>query len=428
MESTGTCTLQPPPAPARAGRPAPAPVAIDRACALTPDLVDLLRFIIPAGQRVLALGPGSAELPAVLRANTAAVWDPVASEPAPEWHALPDWSELAALEECFEYIVLLGDGETDIEPPPGQLFADTATRCTPTGRLLLVDGPARSAVRQATLQRAATDAGWERMAIRHVLDHPTTVSVWRPPTPAGATASRKTASVVVAVRDERDNIEPIVESLPQLGGGTEIIMVEGHSRDGTREEIHRVMRAYPDKHVRLIEQTGRGPGNAILEGFDAATGDVILLFEGDQTSRAADLTPIFDMLATGDVDFVNGTRFVLPHEQGAMPLRNRLGNWAFARWASWFLRQPLTDVFCGLKGFDRTQYQKVRRNWGFLQTEDPFSDLEMLLGAARLTLKIAESPTRYHPRPYGATKTRFYSQGWQLAKVAAAAQRMFRWR
>ena len=57
----------------------------------------------------------------------------------------------------------------------------------------------------------------------------------------------KTASIVLTTRDERENIEPMVRAIPAVGASTEILIVEGHSRDGTREEIERVAKAYPTK-------------------------------------------------------------------------------------------------------------------------------------------------------------------------------------
>ena len=68
------------------------------------------------------------------------------------------------------------------------------------------------------------------------------------------------------------------------------------------------------------------------------------------------------------------------------------------------------------------------RNWGFLGKKDPFGDFELIFGAARLGLKIAEVPTRYMRRAYGSTKSRFFTHGWMLARIAWRATRMFKCR
>jgi len=167
-------------------------------------------------------------------------------------------------------------------------------------------------------------------------------------------------------------------------------------------------------------------GNAILEGFEAATGDVIVLLEADQTSPPRDVLKVFDVIASGRAEFVNGSRFIYPRERRAMPMLNVVGNWVFAMWFMWFLGQRTSDVLCGLKGFERKQFRRIRRNWGFLGVPDPFSDFEMLFGATRLGLKICEVPTRYRPRIYGRTKTRFLKHGWMLARMAVRATGVFR--
>ena len=55
-------------------------------------------------------------------------------------------------------------------------------------------------------------------------------------------------------------IERIVEETPQLGRESELIFVEGHSTDGTREEILRQIELHPEREIVYIEQTGHGQG------------------------------------------------------------------------------------------------------------------------------------------------------------------------
>jgi len=248
------------------------------------------------------------------------------------------------------------------------------------------------------------------------------------PAEASDTSRPKTASIVLTVRDERYNVAAMVRAIPDVGERTEIIFVEGHSTDGTRAEIERVIREAPDRDIRLLVQDGVGQGDAILKGFSAARNDVIILIEADQTSPAEDALKAFSVVATGRADYVNGSRFVYPRAIGSMPRLNVLGNAAFAAWFTWFLRQRTSDVLCGLKAIRREHFQRLRRNWGFLGLRDPFGDFELLFGAARLGLKIGEVPTRYTCRRYGKSKSRFFAHGWMLARMALRATRVFKCR
>lgn len=248
------------------------------------------------------------------------------------------------------------------------------------------------------------------------------------PSPGLRPPDYRSCTIVLTTRDECSNIEPMVRAIPKVGEHTEILFVEGHSVDGTREEIKRVAAAYPDKNIRLVVQDGIGQGDAIREGFKQAQGDVVILLEADQTSPAEDVLKVWELISTGRADFVNGTRAVYPMTPGAMPPVNRLGNLLFAVWFTWFLGQRTTDVLCGIKGISKRQFQKLERNWGFLGLFDPFGDFELLFGASRLGLQICEVPTRYRPRVYGQTKSRVLSHGWILARMAARATGVFKCR
>lgn len=248
------------------------------------------------------------------------------------------------------------------------------------------------------------------------------------PSPCVCPPTHRTCTIVLTTRDERDNIEPMVRAIPQVGEETEILFVEGHSTDGTRQEIERVVACYPDKNIRLVVQKGIGQGDAIREGFSQARGDVIILLEADQTSPAEDVLRVWDVIASGRADYVNGTRAVYPKAPGSMRSVNYLGNLLFAIWFTWFLGQRTTDVLCGLKGISKNQFNKLVKNWGFLGLFDPFGDFELLFGASRLGLQICEIPTRYLPRVYGQTKSRVMKHGWILARMAAKATGAFKCR
>ena len=100
---------------------------------------------------------------------------------------------------------------------------------------------------------------------------------WRPL----ADAQNKSCSVVITCRDEEGNIEGLVTRMPKMGKNTEIIFVEGHSRDRTVERINEMIIRYPEKDIRLLKQRGIGQGDAFRYGFDEARGDFVIWLEAD---------------------------------------------------------------------------------------------------------------------------------------------------
>lgn len=237
---------------------------------------------------------------------------------------------------------------------------------------------------------------------------------------------RQSLSIVLTVRDERGNIEPIVNSLPQICSNQEILFVEGHSSDGTREEIERVMVLYPGKNIRLLVQPGKGQGDAIRVGFKAARGDIIILYEGDGTSTPDDIQYFYDALCSGRFEFVEGSRFIYPFDDESMTFLKKAGNIFFARWFSWFLGQHTTDVLSGIKAITKKEYETIYAHWGFLGLEDPFGDFELLYGAFRFGLNCCEIPMHYRPRPYGVSKSHVFRHGFYLLRMAARGFWMFR--
>lgn len=233
-------------------------------------------------------------------------------------------------------------------------------------------------------------------------------------------------TICLTVRNEKGNIEKIVESIPKICRKQEILFVEGYSTDGTREEIERVMKLNPLKNIRVIGQPGRGQGDAIKVGFKAARGEIIILYEGDCTSDPGDITYFYEAIKNGMFEFIEGSRFVYPLSLKSMPLVNQIGNTIFAKLFSFFLGQKTTDVLSGIKAILRRDYDLLFERWGFLGFDDPFGDFELLYGAARIGLKIGEIPMRYYPRTYGESKTKRFTQGLYLLRMVAKGYMMFR--
>lgn len=230
-------------------------------------------------------------------------------------------------------------------------------------------------------------------------------------------------SIVVPCRNERGNIRAAVTRLPAFGTSQEIIFVDGHSSDGTVEEIERVIAEFPDQHIRLLRQTGRGKGDAVRQGFAAATGDVLMILDADLTVPPEDLPKFHEAIARGKGEFINGCRLIYPMQDEAMRALNQLGNKFFALCFSWLLGQTIKDTLCGTKVLRRTDYEQIAANRHFFGDFDPFGDFDLLLGASKLNLKIVEVPVRYRSRTYGETKIHRFRHGFILLKMVLYAWR-----
>jgi glycosyltransferase involved in cell wall biosynthesis len=230
-------------------------------------------------------------------------------------------------------------------------------------------------------------------------------------------------SVVIPARNEAGNIREIAERVPRMGLQTEIVFVEGHSSDDTWQEIQKAVQSCNENACKALRQAGQGKGDAVRMGFAHATGDVLMILDADMTVPPEDLPRFYRALISGKGEFVNGVRLVYPMQDQSMRFINMVGNKFFSFAFSWLLDQPIKDTLCGTKVLWRSDYAKIAANRQHFGDFDPFGDFDLLFGAAKLNLRIAEIPIRYRSRTYGRTNIDRWRHGWLLLRMVWFAAR-----
>jgi hypothetical protein len=246
-----------------------------------------------------------------------------------------------------------------------------------------------------------------------------TVAVLRPR--VSTERERPSLTIVIPARNEKGNIEDALRRMPDFGALTEIIFVEGHSSDGTWEEIQRVTSTWNGTaglRVRALQQTGKGKADAVRLGFSKAAGDVLTILDADLTMPPEKLTRFYDAYCQGAADFINGTRLVYPMEGEAMRFLNRLGNVFFAKLLSFVLDVRLGDSLCGTKLVSRRDYERFVRWRNDFGDFDPFGDFELLFPAAVLGTGIIDIPVFYRARTYGTTNIHRFRDGAILFRMS----------
>lgn len=230
-------------------------------------------------------------------------------------------------------------------------------------------------------------------------------------------------SVIVPARNEAGNIKAIFERVPIMGSKTELVFVEGHSKDDTFNTIEREIAAHPSIPSLLLQQTGVGKGDAVRLGYDKASGDILMILDADLTVPPEDLPRFYDALCSGKGEFINGVRLVYPMEDQAMRFLNLLGNKAFSLAFSWLLGQPIKDTLCGTKVLWKSDYQVIAANRSYFGKFDPFGDFDLIFGAVKQNLRIIDLPIRYRERKYGSTNISRWKHGFLLVKMVWFAAR-----
>jgi SAM-dependent methyltransferase len=231
----------------------------------------------------------------------------------------------------------------------------------------------------------------------------------------------QSVSVVVPARNEAGNIAAAVARTPEMGNWTELIFVEGNSTDNTWEMIQEIKENNPTRRIKILQQSGKGKGNAVRDGFRAAEGDILMILDADLTVPPEELPKFYEAIVSGRCEFCNGSRLVYPMDEKAMQFLNLCANKTFAVLFSWLLGQQVKDTLCGTKVLSQADYRKIAENRSYFGDFDPFGDFDLLFGASKLNLKIQDVPIRYKERVYGQTNIHRWKHGWLLLEMVIFA-------
>lgn len=426
-------------------------------------------FAVPPGSSVLEVGCGLGDLLAAVKPRRGVGVDfsegmlRLARQRHPQLEfVLSDAAEFGSSEK-FEYI-LLSDLVNDL-PDVQRVFEVLKAAATPGTRLVLnffnnLWRPAlglgeRLGFKSPTLAQnwlSSDDvrnllhlAGWEVVKVQPrilwpvrtpVLDHLVnrwmapplgpaclTVMMVARPKPLPEPARHYSCSVVIPARNESGNIEAAITRTPEMGLGTELIFIEGHSTDDTWDQIQRMTAKHAHRRIKVLKQKSKGKAGAVREAFAEATGDLLLILDADLTVPPEELPKFYEAARSGTAEFVNGVRLVYPMEDEAMQFLNMVANKLFGLTFSWLLGQRIKDTLCGTKVLFRSEYDDIARNRAYFGDFDPFGDFDLLFGAAKLNRRIIDLPIRYRARTYGQTNIHRWRHGWLLLKMVLVAAR-----
>ena len=187
------------------------------------------------------------------------------------------------------------------------------------------------------------------------------VTWWVVARPRPSARREASVSVVVPCRNERGNVRPLVRRAPEVGTATELVFVEGGSRDGTREEIEAVVSEPQRMPTRLIEQSGSGKGNAVRDGFAAAENDVLMILDGDLSVRPGGPPRLLPrVVRRARASFVNGSRSSTTIGAARCASRTCSATGS-SPWLKAIMGQHVKDTLCGTKVLDRSSYAGSRR-------------------------------------------------------------------
>jgi glycosyltransferase involved in cell wall biosynthesis len=214
-------------------------------------------------------------------------------------------------------------------------------------------------------------------------------------------------SVVIPALNEAENLPYVFERIPS--GIFEVILVDGRSTDDT---VAVARRCRPD--VVVIEQSGRGKGNALTSGFWAATGDIVVMLDADGSTDPAEIPRFVGALLTG-ADFAKGSRFITGGGTDDMTFIRRLGNKVLSLTVNRLWGVNYSDLCYGYNAF-------WRRCLPFVVPDCNGFEVETLMNirAARSAFVVHEVPSHEHPRRHGTSNLHAWRDGVRVLRTIMA--------
>jgi glycosyltransferase involved in cell wall biosynthesis len=149
-------------------------------------------------------------------------------------------------------------------------------------------------------------------------------------------------SVVVPTYNEAKNLPHVFALMPDVH---EVIVVDGRSTDDT---VATARQLRPD--VKIVRQTRKGKGNALACGFEAVTGDIIVMLDADGSADPREIPAYVEALVAG-ADFAKGTRFALGGGSSDITRIRRVGNWFLNTIVNVLFGTRYTDLCYGYNAF-----------------------------------------------------------------------------
>ena len=204
-------------------------------------------------------------------------------------------------------------------------------------------------------------------------------------------------SVVIPVYNENDTIELLLERVMSVGLADEIVIIDDGSTDGTRKLLQKLASTHEIIHL-ILHETNQGKGAAVQTGFQAATGDLILIQDADLEYDPRDYVTLLQPIREGLADVVYGSRFLGAPRRVTM-FWHMIANKMLTLMTNILFNSILTDMETGYKLFKSEIIKDIP-----LRSKRFNIEPEITAKLLKRKIRIFEVPITFNPREYDEGK------------------------
>ena len=210
-------------------------------------------------------------------------------------------------------------------------------------------------------------------------------------------------SIVLPVKNEAIGLSGLIESL--LTYGEEIIVVDGHSTDNTKEIVIK----YPQ--ARFVLDNGRGKGDGIRVGIREAKNEIIVFIDADGSHDPAEIPDLVKPILEGNSDMVIGSRAKGGSDEFKMNIENlirQVGSNFATTIVNYRWKTDLTDIQNGFRALKTSVARDLNLNANDFDIEE-----EMVMKTLRKKYIISEIKSHEYVRQWGVSKLKT-SKAWKF--------------